>query len=146
MVTINLLGKDIELYYNTKAMMDISKRCGSLDNLFEWLNISNYNDNNENNFNRSELISKYAGLLCDLANGGVYKHNCEIEFGLKDGEKQKFYTDDVFLCLISPNQILRYQEAFFRALNEGSEVSIPESMQSEEPDPDLAEVESEKNL
>lgn len=145
MVTINLLGKDIELYYNTKAMLDISKRCGSLENLFEWLNIRNSNGNNENNLNHSELISKYAGLLCDLANGGVYKHNCEIAFGLKDGEMQKFYTDDIFLCLISPNQILRYQEAFFRALNEGSEFSMPESMQNEEPDPDLAEVESEKN-
>lgn len=135
MSRINLNGKNIELYYNTKAMLDIDKRCGNLENLGEWLADGS----------RAKIIEKYACIICDLANGGVYKHNCEVELGLKDGEKQKFYTDDFFLCLISPNKIMTYNKDVFDAINEGLEFEIPENIQSGETDLDLAEVESEKN-
>lgn len=136
MITINLLGKDIELFYNTKALIDIGNRCGNISGLADWLRTDE---------NTAERVAKYAGLLCDLANGGVYKHNCEITLGLKSGEKKDFYTDDMFLCLIHPNEFMQYHNLIFEALADGMKVDSATNEQNTN-DPDLMDVESEKNL
>ena len=131
---INLRGKEIELYYSTKAMIDIEKRCGETSDLGNWL---------AEKSTTGGTLAKIAGLLTDLANGAVFKHNAEIALGMIDGEKRKFYDDETFFSLLTPADLLMAKETIFSVINDGMSYETPEGIP--EPDPDLAEVESEKN-
>ena len=132
---INLRGKEIELYYSTKAMLDLEKRCGDTKSIGDWLS--------EEGASTGETLAKFAGILTDLANGAVFKHNAEIALGLIDGEKRKFYDDETFFSLLTPADLLTAKETIFSVINDGMNYETPEGIP--EPDPELAEVESEKN-
>ena len=133
--TFSLGGKPIKLYYSTKAMLDIEKRCEDTSKLGEWL---------QQEGTTGETITKIAGILTDLANGAVYKHNAEVALGLSNEEKKDFYDVETFSMLLTPADFLEAKEAIFSAINKGMKYEIPEG--APEPDPDLAEVESEKNV
>lgn len=132
---INLRGKEIELYYSTKAMLDLEKRCGDTASIGDWLS--------EEEASTGETIAKFAGILTDLANGAVFKHNAEIALGMADGEKQKFYDETTIASLLTPGDLIKAKETFFGVISDGMSYETPEGIP--EPDPDLAEVESEKN-
>lgn len=131
---IKLGSKDIELYYSTKAMLDIEKRCGDTKNIGEWLAVEG---------STGETLAKFAGILTDLANGAVFKHNAEVSLGMIDGEKQKFYDETTISALLTPADLITAKETIFGVINDGMSYETPEGIP--EPDPDLAEVESEKN-
>ena len=132
---INLGNKKIELYYSTKAMLDLEKRCGDTKSIGDWLS--------DEEASTGETLAKFAGILTDLANGAVFKHNAEIALGMVDGEKQKFYDETTIASLLTPADLITAKETIFGVINDGMSYETPEGIP--EPDPDLAEVESEKN-
>lgn len=132
--TIMLSGKEIELYCSTKAMLDIEKRCGEISDLNKWL---------EADATTGAKLARVAEILTDLANGAIYKHNADISLGLIDGEKKRFLTDDTLISIITPADLIKAKDALYSAINKGMKYEVPEGLP--EPDPDLAEVESEKN-
>lgn len=132
---ITISGKEFELYYSTKAMLDVEKRCGDTSKLKEWLGGAS---------TAGESFKRISGVLTDLINGAVYKHNADISLGLCSGEKQTFFTDEQIIVLLSPAELIKYKDAIYGAINAGLDYEIPEGIT--EPDPDLADVESEKNV
>lgn len=129
-VTIN--GVEMELYYNIKAQRAITKRCGDLRKLGDWLKCDDV----------TLQLERITGILTDLINGAVYKHNCEIALGMKQGEKRNFIEDDVLLCLINPHELGEYSEALWAAMGEGADFDDG-GTSTDEQDPDLAAVPSE---
>ena len=143
MITVTLAGKEFPLYFSTKTMIDMEKRIGApISKISDWYGYDDTDAAEE--VNTSEILIKTTGLLCDLINGGIYKHNCEIVLGLADGEKKPFVTEEAISGAISCADILGYQSKIFAAINEGMHYEKPEGMP--ESDPDLADVDSEKNL
>lgn len=135
MTHIEIAGKKIDLMYNTKAMIGLSKRCGgNLEDLAAWLDGKN----------STETVEKYSQLICELANGAIFRHNKEVEFGLVDGEKQKFYDDDFFLAMIEPHMLPDFQNAVFGAISGGTDFTVPDGMKVQEHDIDLEEIEKER--
>ena len=135
MTQIEIAGKKIDLMYNTKAMIGLSKRCGwNLEDLASWLDGKN----------STETVEKYSQLICELANGAIFRHNKEVEFGLVDGEKQKFYDDDFFLAMIEPHMLPDFQNAVFGAISGGTDFTVPDGMKVQEHDIDLEEIEKER--
>lgn len=135
-ITIELFGNSYELYYSTKTMLDVEKRCESIEKLGDWLQ----EGKNE------ERQRKLMLVLIDMINGGIYKHNCEVALGLSTEEKKNFMSDDMadmLMGILSVKQINSYQSLILKAMNDGEEVQIPAGVP--EPDPDLADVQSEKN-
>lgn len=132
---IELNGRKIELYYSTKAMLDVEKRCGDTNKLNEWL---------KEDGTTAQILSRLSGILTDLANGAVFKHNSEVALGLTDEPKKKFVDDELMLSLLTPADLIKAKEAIYAAINDGMSFEVPEGIP--EPDPDLADVESEKNV
>lgn len=130
MSALHISGKTFPLYYNIKAQRDIARRCGDLRKLQEWLKCEDV----------TLTLERIAGILTDLVNGAVYKHNCEIALGITQGDKQTFLDEDTLLCLINPNMLGEYTNALWEAMGEGTEF---EDAASAEADPDLADVVSE---
>lgn len=143
MVTINIAGKEYELFYNTKALIEIEKLCGSVSKLGEWLYREEENkDDNGNLIITSSLVERIAEVLAILVNGGIFKTNCEISMGLQDGTKQNFINSDVLMAVMSPNEIIANQTLIITVISGGQKFELPEGVP--EPDPDLLDVESEK--
>lgn len=132
MNALHISGAEFPLYYNLKAQRDITKRCGDLRKLQEWLKCEDV----------TLMLERIAGILTDLVNGAVYKHNCEIALGIIQGEKRAFLDEDALLCLINPNRLGEYTEALWRAMGDGADFGEPDGAH-QEADPDLADVPSE---
>lgn len=143
MADITILGQKYELFYNTKAMLDIETLCGNISKFGEWLYREDENkDLNGNLVVTSALVERTAEVLAILINGGIFKKNAEIALGAKDGEKQNFVNSDILLAVMSPNEIISAQALIVTAMTGGQNFKLPEGVP--EPDPDLADVESEK--
>lgn len=133
---IEIDGKKYELYFSTWALVSISKRCGGdIDNLGDWLGKGK----------TVEMLLKFSNVLSDLANGAVIKHNADIALGLEQGEKKPVFPDDYFINIMQVSDIMKYREEIFRTLNMGTDYEVPEGVEVQEKDADLAELEHEKN-
>ena len=132
MVTVNLGGREWPLYYNTKAMRDIEKRCGALTALADWMNEGGVADR----------IERVGMIIADLINGGIYKANAEIALGLADGEKQSFVDPAAIAALIDPHALADCTGKIYAAFGADIPPEIPEGIVLTEEDPDLAEVEA----
>lgn len=133
---ITLNGKEIELYFNVKASMEIAERCGGdIGNLSDILKEKN----------ETQSLEFICNILCDLANGAVAKRNCDIAMGLADGEKQQFYPVEFFTVNVSITELSDVMNAVFETMGLGSEFTVPDNVKTEEKDIDLAEIEAEKN-
>ena len=140
-VTITISEKEFELYCSTKAIMDIEKRTGtSFSKISEWLG----SDTEETDPDVVGILRKVSGIITDLINGGIFKHNCEIVLGLKDGDKKAFMDDGILEGILSIAELTNYRSKIYEAFNMGMDFDKPEGMP--EADPDLADVESEKNV
>lgn len=134
MSTININGLEKELYYNLKAQRAITQRCGDLRKLKEWLQCDDV----------TLMLERICGVMADLINGAVYKNNCEIALGLKNGEKSTFIEDETLLCLVNPNRITEYSSSIWAAMGDGVDIPDDEEAPDTNSDPDLEEVESER--
>lgn len=133
---IEVDGKKFELFFSTWALLHISERVGGdINDLGNWIGGSG---------STSEMLSRFSVVLADLANGAVIKHNADIALDLEQGEKKPLFPDDYFINILNVSDILTYREAIFAALNLGTDHEIPEGVEVQEKDPDLAEMEREK--
>ncbi len=129
-------GREIELCFNNKAMFDIAKRCnGDINNISDMIK-------GGTDAQGLELI---CGILADLANGAVVKHNCEIAMGIGNGEKRNPIPEDTFVALVQPTELNDMLLIAFEEMGMGSTFEMPENVKVEEKDIDLAELEAEKN-
>lgn len=134
---IEVDGKKYELFFSTWALIHIAERVGGdINNLGNWIS--------ENNGNTAEMLSRFSVILADLANGAIIKHNADIALGLEQGEKKPLFPDDYFINILNVSDILTYREDIFGALNMGTDYEIPDGVEIQEKDPDLAEMEREK--
>lgn len=150
---IEVDGKKYELFFSTRTLIKISERVGGdINNLGSWIGGADTNTESEkgnggnstSDGNTAEMLSRFSVILADLANGAVIKNNAGIALGLEQGEKKPLYPDDYFIDILNVSDILTYKEEIFEALNMGTNYEIPEGVEVEEKDPDLAELEREK--
>ena len=133
---IEVDGKKYELFFSTRTLIKISERVGGdINSIGKWLSESG---------NTAEILSRFSVILADLANGAVIKNNADIALSLEQGEKKPLYPDDYFIDILNVSDILTYKEEIFEALNMGTDYEIPEGVEIQEKDPDLAELEREK--
>ena len=133
---IEIDGKEIELFFSTWALMHISERVGGdINTIGKWL---------DDGKGTAGTLERFSYILADLANGAVIKHNADIALGLEQGDKKPLFPDDYFINILNVSDILTYKKEIFEALNMGTDYEIPDDVELEEKDPDLAEIEREK--
>lgn len=130
---VELGGKEFEICYNTKAMVELEKICDNLSNIGEWIN---------NADSDSKKFTKLCNLVTTVINGAIYRHNTEIILGLKEGEKKPFVDDELIACIATPAELLKASETVFDCIGTSIRFRMPDG--APEPDPDLLETESEK--
>lgn len=141
---IEIDEKKIELFFFTRTLIKISDRIGGdISELGKWLG-GDPDNSGDKGGNIVETLSKFSLIIADLANGAITKHNTDIALGLEQGEKKQFYPDDYFIDVLNVSDILTYKKEIFEALNMGADYEIPEGVEVQEKDPDLAEIEREK--
>lgn len=145
---IEVDGKEYELFFSTRTLIKISERVGGdINKLGEWIGGADSKkgkgDRSEGG-NTAEMLSRFSYILADLANGAVIKNNADIALGLEQGEKKPLYPDDYFIDILNVSDILTYRQEIFAALNMGTDYEIPEGVEIQEKDADLAEMEQEK--
>lgn len=132
MAKVKILGKEYELDFTLVSMRRIEKRCGDIDNLSEWLFKGE----------KSESLSRACYVAGDMINGAIHRHNVEIGFGLADGEKQEFLSDELINALpdiLTLQEVVEVQKAILTTMGVAEDVDLPDTT-----DPDLLEVESVK--
>lgn len=134
-VTLELHERKYELFFSCKAMNAIADRCGG-----DLKNISAI----MSNMTEAKSVAFICGMLSDLANGAVVKHNCDIALGLATGDKKPEYTEEYFVATVGVEDFEKVTAAVFEAMGLGSEFTLPDDVKVEEEDIDLAEIEAEK--
>lgn len=133
---IEVDGREHELFFSTWALIHISERVGGdINTIGKWL---------DDGKSTAGTLERFSYILTDLANGAVIKHNADIALGLEQGDKMPLYPDDYFINILNVSDILTYREEIFEALNLGTDYEVPEGVEVQEKDPDLAEMEREK--
>lgn len=137
-------GREHELFFSTWALLHISERVGGdINDLGKWLG-GDSDEKGGAGKNTAETLSRFSVILADLANGAVIKNNADIALGLEQGDKKPLYPDDYFINVLNVSDILTYREEIFAAMNLGTEFEVPEGVEVQEKDHDLAEMEREK--
>ena len=133
------IGKfDIECFFSTKALVDIEAEIGgTVETLADWLD--------DESITTGTRLKRATDIIKHLANGAVLKHNQEVKRGLIVAEEKKPYDDDFFSEIIGLRQLSSAISGIFEAINEGSEISLPEGAQPVEEDEVLKEIEEIKN-
>ena len=133
---IEVDGREHELFFSTWALIHISERVGGdINTIGKWL---------DDGKSTAGTLERFSYILTDLANGAVIKHNADIALGLEQGDKKPLYPDDYFINILNVSDILTYRKEIFEALNLGTDYEVPEGVEVQEKDPDLAEMEREK--
>lgn len=134
--TINISGKEFELFFSVSAMVKIGERCGGdFDRLGDWLSEAG---------TTAETVKRFGGVLTDLINGAIIKRNADKALGLADGEREPHIPEEVICAILSPAELIDYKQEIFAALNNGADFEVPEGVTIEEKDADLKEMEEER--
>lgn len=132
---IEIGGHKVELFFSTWAMIKLSEMSGgSIENIGDWLSAGN----------TEQLMEKFNKVIVLLANAAIMKRNADISLGLEQGEKKELYSEDYFLYVSNAADIMEHRDAIFKAMSMGIDYEIPEGVEIEQKDPDLAEIEKEK--
>lgn len=95
-------------------------------------------------------FEKIAILLVAMINGAIYQHNTDIDYGIKDGDKTSFLTNDeikkheYFVKTMKIVDFVKIRNVISYEISESFGFELPEGME-EEIDLDLADCPSEKN-
>ena len=95
-----------------------------------------------------DLLKDYHNMISIiriLANANIAKENSEIALGMRDGDKQEKFTDEMLESLLDLSHISEYLEAALRCMGLASAFEVPDDLKLEEPDEDLEEINAEKN-
>lgn len=121
------------------AMKNIEQQIGG--------DLSSIGDFIKNGATTADKLVNVIGIICHMANGYVAKHNADIDFGLTDGEKLKFYDEELFLNVFDVSDFGQLQNALFETISGDTSYTVPDGVklnQSEEVDEVLQEIEAEK--
>ena len=133
---IEINGHKIELFLSTWGMSRICEMIGGeLSELSVWLG----------ECSSVERVERFSKILAILANGAIMQKNTDIEYGFEQGEKRPLFKEDFFIYAANAADIAKYQEEIFTAISMGLNYTVPEGVEVEAKDPDLAELEREKN-
>lgn len=133
---ININGREYELYFSTWAMRKMSEAIGGdISYVGEWLNTGDV----------CESLERYGQIIAILINGGIAKHNADVDFGLCEGDKKPFISAEYINCVLNAGDLLMYKDEIFAAMNMGTEFTVPDGVEIAEKDYDLMEIEREKN-
>lgn len=129
---------EVELYFSNQAAEEIENIIGD-----DVANMQSYLYNSETTTATS--FHRVNEILCCMANAAIVKENDQIKYGFKQGEPRPLFTPEFFNSQID----LRKNSDIIIALRDcmtlGSAVSIPDNVKVADPDPDLEELENEKN-
>lgn len=130
---------EIELYLNTKAMLEISALMDKpFSELHSWLV-------GEDDLAFEIQLARMCDVIGMLANGAIFKHNSEIRMHLKSGDIKEFYDVKFFRDVLDPFQLEYYFNAVLDCIRRDNAVSVPENIKTAEEDEVLKEIEEEKN-
>ena len=133
-------NKEVKLYYSNLAAKELDELCGGIQNIGSL-------------FKREEgqpvdLMKDYKNMISIiriLANANIAKENSEIALGMRDGEKQQKFTDEMLESLLDLSHISEYLEEALRCMGLASAFEVPDDLKLEEPDEDLEEINAERN-
>lgn len=131
-------GHDIPSKFNTKAMIDIEELIGGdVDKLSEFVGAEG--------ITTGTTLKRIAQIVTILANGAVFAHNKDVEFGFVQAEKKQYFTEDFFLAFLEISDIQGCMESINEEIYKGTAVVIPDNVKVSEEDEVLAEIEEIKN-
>lgn len=139
-IKINGVVRDI--HCNLKAIEEIEKNGCKISEINDWLIPA-----------KGEVVGdfeKIAILLVAMINGAIYQHNTDIDYGIKDGDKTSFLTNDeikkheYFVKTMKIVDFVKIRNVISYEISESFGFELPEGME-EEIDLDLADCPSEKN-
>lgn len=131
-------GYDIPTKFNTKAMIDIEDLIGGdVDKLSDFIGAEG--------ITTGTTLKRIAQIITILANGAVFAHNKDVEFGFKQEDKKPFFTDDFFLAKLEITDIAECMQSINDEIYKGTTVIVPDNVKVAEEDEVLAEIEEIKN-
>ena len=134
--TIEIGGHKIELFFSTWAMLKLGEMVGGdISELGEWLQ----------GCESGQLMERLSKILSLLANAAVMKRNADIDLGLEQGEKKPMFPEEYFIYTANTADIMEYKNEIFSTIGMGMNYVVPEGVEIETKDPDLAELEREKD-
>lgn len=133
---IEVGGRKVELFLSTWATAKLKEMIGGdISKLSEWLSDGDFSD----------VLVRFSKVLALLANAAIMKRNADIAAGLEQGEKQQMFPEDYFIYTMNAADIMEYRDEIYATIGMGLNFEVPEGVEIEEKDPDLAELEKEKN-
>ena len=139
---IKINNSEYTLHCNLKAIEEIEKHNCKISDINEWLVPAN-----------GGLIGdfeKMAVLFTSMVNGAVYHHNLDIEYGIADGEKKEYLTEEqikkyeYIVKTMNTVEFIKLRNVISLEISDSFGFELPEGME-EEVDRDLADCPSEKN-
>ena len=140
MASIKLGKKEIPLKMTLMAMKNIEKQIdGDISKIGEYI---------QNAETTTDKLINVVGIIRHMANGYVAKNNADVDFGIVEGEKLKFYDEELFLNVFDISDFEQLQNALFETISSDTTFNIPDGVKlknSEEVDVVLQEIEAEKS-
>ena len=132
MATIKL-DKERKLLFSVQALDEINKKFGSLEKLHEEISKGS----------QYEQLSNIIWLITMMVNQASLENNMDIDLGVKHGEKEIFLTEEYVKVKLRVGDLKKYRDVIYLAVVEGSDFESEEG--EDAGDPDLKEIEAEKN-
>lgn len=139
---VNIKGDEYKLHCNLKAVEEIEKNGCKISEVNDWLVPE-----------KGNLIGdfeKIAVLFVAMVNGAVYQHNLDVEYGVIDGEKKEYLTEEQVkkyeyaVKTMNTVEFIKLRNVISLEISDSFGFELPEGME-EEVDRDLADCPSEKN-
>lgn len=140
MASLKLGKKEIPLKMTLMAMKNIEKQIdGDISKIGEYI---------QNAGTTTDKLINVVGIIRHMANGYVAKNNADVDFGIVEGEKLKFYDEELFLNVFDISDFEQLQNALFETISSDTTFNVPDGVKlknSEEVDVVLQEIEAEKS-
>ncbi len=140
MASLKLGKKEIPLKMTLMAMKNIEKQIdGDISKIGEYI---------QNAGTTTDKLINVVGIIRHMANGYVAKNNADVDFGIIEGEKLKFYDEELFLNVFDISDFEQLQNALFETISSDTTFNVPDGVKlknSEEVDVVLQEIEAEKS-
>ena len=153
MQTIEILGKEYELFCSTSTAYRIAETCGGISNMGKWLKQGdNPDDNLDDNPEKTNptgttiAVMRVAQIIAILIDGAVQRNNYGIMHGLIEGQKAETIGYNGIINILTPGEIISCRDKIFMAVAEGMAYEIPEGVKvkQEETDKVLEEIKEKR--
>lgn len=141
MQTIEILGKEYELFCSTAATYRIAETCGGVGNIAKWIKQGDGPEDTRQTETAS-VVMRVAQIITILIEGAVQRNVYGVAHGLIEGKIQKDIDYDGIINILSPGEIINCRDKIFLTVAEGMTYEIPEgvNVKREETDKVLEEI------